>query len=187
MRQGKARIKDRGQRLSAFVKDRLLPWLHDAGFGETPFFTGSGGYYPGNDTWNYYLARLETPTAVALLDVYAFRRSASIQFHYHRIALREPVRNLKDVPGPSPDHDGVLHSRHLRNHMPIHGTMRRPLGLYWIVPYRLRGFRNLDPRLDSLFERITADLGDFNRLRDDWSATRTPVTLGPDGRLLAPE
>ncbi len=34
------------------------------------------------------------------------------------------------------------------------------------------------------FTRITEDLSDFEALKAEWSQSRTPVTLGPDGRVI---
>jgi hypothetical protein len=179
------RIKAARGALNKAVKDDLIPWLDDQGFRKTPFFTGPlGSYYAGNDFWTYYLARLDAPTEVTTLNLYV-GPNPTVQFQYNRLLLRDPVDDISEAPGPSPDQDGALHTRHVRNRIDVYGRPRRWMGLHLTDRYAVRRRKAFEAEVSRILAMLKADLGDLSSLKAEWQASRTPVTLGPDGRVVA--
>ena len=178
------RIKAARRKLNDAVKSDLIPFLATHGFAKNPFIGGPlGSYYPGNDFWTYYLARRENPHEIAELSLYVGPR-LTVQFHYNRLSLTEPIADLAEVPDPSPEMDGVLHSRHIRNRIAVHGRFRKVLGLRWDKLFAMRPRRDPATECARVVGMLKEDLGDLTELKTEWEALRDPVIIGPHGRIV---
>ena len=178
------RFKTARRVLNEGVKNDLIPLLQTLGFEKNPFLHGPlGSYYAGNDIWTYYVARLEAPTEVALLDLYVGPK-LTVQFHYNRLALAEPVPDLAATPGPSPEQDGILHTTHIRNRLVRHGRPRRILGLHLSELYAMRPRHDPAGESARIIRMLREDLSDLDQLKADWEVSHQPVTIGADGRVI---
>lgn len=178
------RFKTARTALNNGVKDDLIPFLQTRGFEKNPFLRGPlGSYYAGNNIWTYYIARLEAPTEIALLDLYVGPK-LTVQFHYNRLVLAEPIPDLAATPGPSPEEDGILHTTHIRNRLVRHGRPRRIFGLHLPELYAMRPRH--DPASESarIIRMLRKDLSDLDGLKAEWESSHQPVTIGADGRLI---